>query len=72
MLEFLAPRLKHGMVIAFDDYYCWSALHRYGERQAMLECFGAQDCWELLPCIQFGWHGQSFVVEDRPGAVLTG
>ena len=23
-LEFLAPRLKHGMIIAYDDWFCWS------------------------------------------------
>ena len=25
VLEFLLPRLKNGMIIAFDDYFCWSA-----------------------------------------------
>lgn len=24
VLEFLAPRMKHGMILAFDDYFCWS------------------------------------------------
>jgi hypothetical protein len=34
VLEFLLPRLKHGMIIAFDDYYCWSATQVSGERKA--------------------------------------
>src|SRR3989442_595986 len=25
VLEFLLPRVKHGMIIAFDDYFSWSA-----------------------------------------------
>ncbi|MEN8108253.1 MAG: TylF/MycF/NovP-related O-methyltransferase [Pseudomonadota bacterium] len=65
VLGFLMPRLKHGMIIAFDDYFCWSASQLSGERKAMLECFTSHEQWELVPYIQFGWHGQSFVVEDR-------
>jgi hypothetical protein len=64
VLGFLMPRLKHGMIIAFDDYFCWSSSRLSGERQAMLEAFRAQQEWTLLPYMQFGWHGQSFVVEE--------
>ena len=28
VLEFLRPRLKHGMIVAFDDYFCWPASGR--------------------------------------------
>jgi hypothetical protein len=63
--KFLLPRLKHGMIIAFDDYFCWSATQLSGERRAQLEFFSRDPRWELVPFIQFGWHGQSFVVEDR-------
>lgn len=65
VLRFLMPRLKHGMIIAFDDYFCWSATQVSGERRAMLEAFGNNDKWQLLPYMQFGYHGQSFVVEDK-------
>jgi hypothetical protein len=65
VLEFLMPRLKHGMIIAFDDYFCWSASQISGERKAMLEFFANDDRWALLPYMQFGWHGNSFVVEDK-------
>ena len=65
VLQFLAPRLKHGMIIAFDDYFCWSASHISGERKAMLEFFANNDSWALLPYMQFGWHGNSFVVEEK-------
>ncbi|MCK6370883.1 MAG: TylF/MycF family methyltransferase [Gammaproteobacteria bacterium] len=65
VLRFLMPRLKHGMIIAFDDYFCWTATQISGERRAMLDVFGNHERWQLLPFMQFGWHGQSFVVEDR-------
>ena len=65
VLAFLMPRLKHGMIIAFDDYFCWSATQVSGERRAMLEAFEGHEKWQLLPFMQFGWHGQSFVVEDK-------
>lgn len=63
VLQFLSPRLKHGAIIAFDDYYCWSDSQISGERQAMLEIFSNISTLRLIPYIQFGWHGQSFVVE---------
>lgn len=63
VLKFLSSRLKHGAIIAFDDYFCWSPDQPSGERMAMLEYFGEDSAWRLVPYIQFGWHGQSFVVE---------
>lgn len=65
VLEFLSPRIKHGLIIAFDDYFCFSASQIAGERRAMLEFFAKHTQWELVPHMQFGWHGQSFVIEDR-------
>lgn len=65
VLAYLMPRLKHGMIIAFDDYFCWTATQLSGERRAMLEAFSGHARWQLAPFMQFGWHGQSFVVEDR-------
>lgn len=65
VLNFLLPRFKHGMIIAFDDYYCWSDKQPSGERMAMMEFFSDQDKWELVPHLQFGWHGLSFILHDR-------
>ena len=65
VLKFLLPRLKNGMIIAFDDYHCWSAGQMSGERRAMLEIFAEDNRWRLVPYLQFGWHGASFFVEDR-------
>ena len=65
VLDFLMPRLKHGMILAFDDYFCWSATQVSGERHAMLERFHDHPKWRLDPYLTIGWHGHSFVVEDR-------
>ena len=65
VLTFLMTRLKHGMIIAFDDYFCWSSNQLSGERRAMLDHFNNNDRWHLEPYACFGWHGKSFVVEDR-------
>lgn len=65
VLQFLLPRIKHGMIIAFDDYHCWSANTVSGERLAMLEVFTEHPKWRLLPYTNIGWHGASFVVEDK-------
>lgn len=63
VLEFLAPRLKHGMILAFDDYFCWSADQIAGERRALLEAFAGQDQWHLVRYRDYGWAGVSFLVE---------
>jgi O-methyltransferase len=65
VLDFLMPRLKHGMIIAFDDYYCWSASQASGERKACAEYFRDNPEWILVPFVQFGWGGMSFVFERR-------
>lgn len=65
VLQFLEPRMKHGMIVAFDDYFCWSSSQIAGQRRAMLELVARQSRWALVPFVQFGWHGNSFVVEDR-------
>ena len=53
------------MIIAFDDYFCWSATKISGERMAMLELFSETSEWNLVPYMQFGWGGLSFVVESK-------
>lgn len=64
-LEFLGPRFKIGMIIAFDDYFCYSSHQVSGERRAAVEVFEKSEEWNFVPYIQFGWFGMSFVVEKR-------
>ena len=63
VLRFLSPRLKHGMILAFDDYFRWSSESVSGERQAFVEFSEGMSDWRFLPYKSFGWHGMSFVVE---------
>jgi O-methyltransferase len=66
VFEFLKPRIKHGMIIALDDYHCWWPEGIPGERLAMLEMVRDLDSeFNFVPFMQFGWHGQSFFVEAR-------
>ncbi len=65
VLDFLMPRMKHGMIIACDDYYCWSATQVAGERRALGEAFRDNAEWRLVPFVQFCWAGMSFVVERK-------
>ncbi len=65
VLEFLHPRLKHGMIIAFDDYFCFSDRTVSGERKAFLDLYGDDKRFQFLPYVQFGWHGMSFIVEEK-------
>jgi hypothetical protein len=62
-LRFLSPRLKHGMVIAFDDYWCWSPTDVSGERAAFAEFEAAHPQWRFFRFKDVGWGGLSFVVE---------
>jgi hypothetical protein len=71
VLRFLQPRLKHGMILAFDDYNCWWPEGVAGERRAFLEMAAEVDPrFNFVPFMAFGWHGQAFVVESR--ALLKG
>lgn len=66
VLDFLAPRLKHGMILAFDDYFCWSAEEVSGERIALDEFLRAHPEWHLLRFKDPAWGAVSFVVERVP------
>jgi hypothetical protein len=64
VLAFLAARMKHGMIVAFDDYFCFSERNLSGERRACLEFLRENRHVRFLPFVQFNWHGMSFIVED--------
>lgn len=66
-LAFLTPRLKHGMILAFDDYWCWSSTGVSGERSALLELQAAQPAWHFERYKDCGWGGLAFVVEQTEG-----
>jgi O-methyltransferase len=64
VLGFLEPRLKHGMFLAFDDYYCWTASDVSGERAALDEFAADHPEWNFHRYMSIDWGGVAFVVED--------
>jgi hypothetical protein len=65
VLRFLSTRIRHGTILAFDDYFCFSDSQSSGERLASEEAFGDDAAWRLVPYQPFGWHGMAFIVESR-------
>jgi len=63
VLTFLKPRLKHGMILAFDDYYCYSSTQPAGEKKAFDEFKASMAGWEFVPYHPFHWAGTSFIVQ---------
>ena len=64
VLEYLRPRLKHGMILAFDDYFCFSSERIAGEKLAFEEMVAHESAWRFERYRDFGWAGASFVVES--------
>lgn len=65
VLDFLWPRLAGGMVVAFDDYFNFNQSGVSGERRALEERLAsAGGRVRFQPYIQYGYAGQSFIVED--------
>jgi O-methyltransferase len=65
VLNFLAPRIKHGTILAFDDYFCYSSTALAGERLACVEFLEEHPQFHLSPYCQFHGVGMAFVVEDK-------
>jgi len=63
VLRYLTPRLKHGMILTFDDYFCWSSDQLSGERKAFFEFIDSNPQWHFLRYRDIGWAGTSFIVE---------
>jgi O-methyltransferase len=63
VFDFLAPRLKHGMIVGFDDYYCWSPDSVSGERAALHEFLASNPQWNFCRFKDIHWCGLAFVVE---------
>ena len=66
VLEFLAPRLKPGMIVAFDDWWCWSPTHVSGERAALREFLAEHPQWHFERYKDIHRIGLAFVVEPAP------
>jgi hypothetical protein len=65
VMDWLAPRMRNGMIVAFDDYFCASADQLAGERRALIEFQREHERWRWVPYSQYWWAAQSFLIEDR-------
>jgi O-methyltransferase len=69
VFEFLAPRLKPGMVVGFDDYYLYNAETGVsGEREALNEFLEGHPQWHFRRFKDIHWGGVGFVVEHSASA----
>lgn len=66
VLNFLNSLLQDGTVLLFDDWNCFGASDSHGERRAFQEFLSCHPQWHAEPLSSFGWHGQSFVMRQRP------
>jgi O-methyltransferase len=65
VLKYIEPFVKNGMVIAFDDYYCYSSQYPSGERLAFIEMLKEHPTFDMLEYSNFHWGGASYIVESR-------
>jgi O-methyltransferase len=64
VLNFLEPRLRHGMILAFDDYFNFSVNEQAGEQRAFTEFQLRISQWNFVPYLNIGGIGMSFIVQQ--------
>jgi O-methyltransferase len=66
VLEFLEPHLRHGMILAFDDWDCFYGDNERGQRKAFLEFRDrTNERFRFEPFHRIRTGGNSFIVQDR-------
>jgi len=66
VLRFIEPRMKGGMILAFDDYFNFNETGVSGEKRAFYEVLNHHNGrFNYEPYIQFAYAGMSFVVEEK-------
>lgn len=63
VLEAVSDRLRPGVVMLFDDWNCFNASNRFGERRATIERLEANPGFALNELTSYGWHGRAFVFD---------
>jgi O-methyltransferase len=62
VLDYLKDILTTGSIVAFDDWFCWSAAGPSGEQLALEELANSLPNLRFNPYLPIGWHGMSFFV----------
>jgi hypothetical protein len=61
-LDYVGDIVRHGMVLAFDDWFLWSPTRPPGEKVAFEEFQARRPDLRFHPFHPIGWHGTSFYV----------
>jgi len=64
-LSFLEPRLRHGLILAFDDYFNFSPTEQAGEQRAFTELQERALQWDFMPYLAIGGIGTSFIAQEK-------
>ena len=59
-LDYVGDIARHGMVVGFDDWFCWSPTQQAGEQVALEEFRAKRPDLHFHPFHPIGWHGTSF------------
>lgn len=62
VLKFIIPYIVDGSVIVFDDWYCFKGRSDKGEQRAFKEWLAQNPQFTATPYRQFGWSGNSFII----------
>ncbi len=63
VLQAVTRHVRPGVVMLFDDWNCFNASNRFGERRATAEWLRANPGFELNELSSYGWHGRAFVFD---------
>lgn len=63
VLDFIYDKLQVGTVVLFDDWNCFDADDKKGERRAVSEFLSKYSSFKFENIGNYGWHGTSFVVK---------
>lgn len=62
VLNFISSILTDGLILAFDDWFCYRGRKDRGEQRALHEFLIIHPEVSLSEYQNFGWHGKSFIV----------
>jgi O-methyltransferase len=61
-LDYITERISDGAVLCFDNWFLLKGHPERGERKAFAEWAKENPSITVTPYDQYGWHGQSFIV----------
>lgn len=59
----VTPWLRPGTVMLFDDWNCFNASNRLGERRATAQWLEQHPDFSLNEFTSYGWHGRAFIFD---------